>query len=552
MKKLRSEQRFGVSWAEGQALYRSLGLTDEDLAKPHIGIITSWNDANPGHVHLRELAKAVEIGIISAGGLPFNFNTIGLCDGIGLVGGEYLLPHRDLMTNEVEVIVEGNRLDAIVLLATCDKIVPAFLMAAARLDVPAIMVTGGYMKSGELDGKKISFVDVGKAVGAVQSGKIDQKEFNRIIDCACPGAGACPMMGTANTMCIVAEALGMSLPGNSTLRAASRELVALAYRAGVRIVELWQEGITARQIITDCAVANAIKVIMAMGGSTNTLVHIPAIASEAELELDCAKTFDTASNQIHLLMSISPSGPYLMEDFERAGGLGALCRQIFPHLAPETLTVTGKTLGENYAGCEVKDSSVIRPLSDPVSKEGAIAVLRGNITPDGAVVKQSAVPAHMLKFRGPARVFNSCDEAIDGLRGGKIKAGDVVVILFHGARGGPGLTTTFPFTSELAGSPLAGLVALVTDGRFSGATEGACIGYASPEAALYGPILAVHDGDIIEYDIPARTLNALLTQEEIEKRLKEAEVHIQIRRGYLGIYQSVVGSCLKGAILRGK
>ncbi len=552
MAKLRSEQHFGVAWAEAQALYRSLGLTSKDLAKPHIGIINSWSDLNPGHVHLKELAKAVEIGVISGGGLPFNFNTVNLCDGIGLIGGEYLLPHRDLMTNEVEVVVQGNRLDAMVLLATCDKIVPAFLMAAARLDIPAIVVTGGYMKSGELSGRKITFVDVGKAVGAVQSGKMDEAEFNSIIDRACPGPGACPMMGTANTMCIVAEALGMSLPGNSTMPAISKDIIALSYKAGVQIVKLWRHGVTARKIITKSAVTNAIKVIMAIGGSTNTLIHIPAIATEAELDLDCARVFDDASNQIPQLVAISPNGPHLMEDMERAGGLGGLCQELSKYLDLDALTTTEEPLKERIAGCRVTDRSVIRPLDNPLSREGAIAVLRGNIAPDGAVVKQSAVPAHLRTFSGPARVFNSCDEAVEGLRAGAIKAGEVVVILFHGCKGGPGLTTTFPFTSELAGSPLRDSVALVTDGRFSGATEGACIGYVSPEAALGGPILAVRNGDNIRYDISARSLCAQITQEQIEQRLKETKIDVKIRRGYLGIYQSTVGSLLKGAVLSGK
>lgn len=456
------------------------------------------------------------------------------------------------MTNDAEVLAEGNRLDAMVLLATCDKIVPAFLMAAARIDIPAIIVTGGYMQSGEVSGRKITFVDVGKAVGAVQSGKINEAEFDKILDCACPGTGACPMMGTANTMCIVAEALGMSLPGNSTLPAKSKDIIALSYKAGVQIVSLWKNSITARKIITNSAVTNAIKVIMAVGGSTNTLIHVPAIATEAELSIDCAKVFDEASNQIPQLVGVSPNGPYLMEDLDRAGGLRALCKQISKYLDLDALTVTEESLKQRIADCKVKDSNVIRSLDNPLFHEGAIAVLRGNIAPDGAVVKQSAVPKHLFKFSGPARVFKSCNEAVEALRSGVIKPGNIVVILFHGCKGGPGLTTTFPFTSELAGSSLRDSVAVITDGRFSGATEGACIGYVSPEAALAGPILAVQDGDIIEYDIPARTLNAQISAEKIKQRLKETKIDINIRRGYLGIYQRTVGSLLKGAVLSGK
>lgn len=551
-KRLRSDLEFGVAWAERRSLLKGLGKTDEELRKPHIAIINSWSDINPGHMHLRELVLSVQQGVIDAGGLPFNFNTIGLCDGVAFVGSEYILPSRDLITNEVEVIMEAYKFDAMVLLATCDKIVPAYLMAAARLDLPAIIVTGGYMPSGKLDGERITFVDVGRAVGAVQSGQMTHKRCNEIINHACPGPGACPMMGTANTMCITAEALGMSLPGNSTTSAKSTDLAGMAYQAGQQIINLWSEGITARKIITKDSITNAIKVSMAIGGSTNTLIHIPAIATEAELEINSIEFFDKASNEIPLLIGISPNGEHLMEDFDRAGGLGALCNEMSSRLALEVLTVTNKSLGENYKHAHISDSDVISSLANPKNGQGALAVLKGNISPDGAIVKQSAVPIELMSFRGPAKVFSSNEEAIAALRDGNIKPGDAVVILFQGAKGGPGIISTFPFTSELAGSKLGKSVVLITDGRFSGATEGACIGYVSPEAALYGPILAIRDNDEIEYDISSRTLNVILSEEEIVNRLNKIDMKIDYKRGYLGIYQKTVGSLLKGAVLSGK
>lgn len=551
-RKLRSDLEFGVAWAERRALLKGLGHNDKELRKPHIAIVNSWSDMNPGHKHLRELAEEVHAGVKEAGGLPFNFNTIGLCDGIALVGSEYILPSRDLIVNEVEVIVEAYRFDAMVMLATCDKIVPAYMMAAARLDIPAIIVTGGYMPSGVIDGRKITFVDVGRSVGAAQSGEITHEELGEIIDHACPGPGACPMMGTASTMCIIAETLGMSLPGNSTISSRSEQLPLLAKAAGKQIINLWEKEITARKIITSAAVQNAIKVTMAIGGSTNTLMHIPAIATEAELELDCGKAFDEASHQIPLLLGISPNGDYSIEDFDSAGGLGALCKEISKYMELDGLTVTGKSMAENISTCSTKDSQVIRPLDNPISFQGALAVLHGNIAPDGAIVKQSAVPPNLKKFRGPAKVYHSNESAIESLRNGDIKEGDAVVIMFQGAKGGPGVVSTFPFTSELAGSKFKDSVIHITDGRFSGATEGACIGYVSPEAALYGPILAIQDGDIIEYDIANRKLNIVVEQEVIEKRLQEADFKIDIKRGYLGIYQRTAQSVLKGAVLSGR
>ena len=552
-RKVRTDVPFGVAWAERYALLRGLGKTDAEIRKPQVAIINSWSDMNNGHVHFNRLAKEVERGIIESGGTPYHLPTIGLCDGVAFFGAEYILPSRDLICNEVETQIGAYKMDAMVMLASCDKIVPGYVMAAARLNIPTVIVTGGYMVAGCHNGERVTFVDVGKTVGRVQSGEIDMKECMEILDTACRGPGACPMMGTANTMCIVAESLGMTMPGNSTTCARDPAMNEIAYRAGKTVMELWDKGITARDIITQSAVENAIMACMAVGGSTNCLIHVPAMATEAELnDFDCIGYFDKASYKVPLLMGIEPNGDGLMEDFDRAGGLAALMKTIGKEVHREARTVTGETIGDRIDAAEIKDAHVIRPLSDPISTDGALAVLRGNLAMDGAVVKQSAVPEKLLSFRGPAVIFESCDSAIAGLRDGTIRAGDVVVIRMQGAKGGPGVVTTFPFTSELAGSPLADQVALVTDGRFSGATEGACIGYVSPEAALKGPLLIVEPGDMISYDIGRRTLTLEVDDATIQNRLMEADPKVEYCSGWLGIYQRTVGSILKGGVLSGK
>lgn len=551
-KKLRSEIEFSVPWAERKALLRGLGKTEEDLKKPQVAIIDAWSEINPGHVHLRQLSKEVENGVREAGGDPYHFTTLGLCDGITLLGIKYMLPSRELIVNEVEIISEAYQFDAMVLLATCDKIVPAFLMAAARLNIPAIVVTGGYMDAGKCGDRTITFVDVGKSVGAVNSGSMTMDECEEIISNACPAPGACPMMGTANSMCIISEALGMSLPGNSTMSAKSKELSELAYQAGIKVMELWRRGIKPREIITERAIQNAIIACMAIGGSSNTLIHIPAIATSADLQIDCLEYFDYASHEIPLLLGVTPNGSHVMADFDKAGGLGALFKVLINKVNVDALTVTGNTVEQNIHNKEVLDWSVIHSIDDCLSREGALAVLKGNLAPEGALVKQSAVPGCMLSFRGTARVFESNEEACKALQDEQIKPGDVVVIRMCGACGGPGVITTFPFTSALAGSKLKDKVALVTDGRFSGATEGACIGYVSPEAALNGPLLAIRDGDIIEYDIPNRRIDVLLSTDEIESRLKNKKLTLKYEKGWLGIYQKTVGSLAKGAVMAGK
>ena len=550
--KLRTDIEFGVPWAERMALLQGLGRTKDDIRKPQVAIIDAWSEINPGHVHLKRLSQEVEKGVRDAGGDPYHFTSLGLCDGITLLGIKYMLPSRELIVNEVEIIIEAYQFDAMVLIATCDKIVPAFLMAAARLNIPAILVTGGYMDAGKCDGKTITFVDVGKSVGAVNAGAMTMEECEKIISNACPAPGACPMMGTANSMCIISEALGMSLPGNSTMSAKSKELLDLSYEAGMKVMELWHHGIRPRDIITESAVQNAIIACMAIGGSSNTLIHIPAIATSAELKMDCLEYFDKASHKIPLLLGITPNGNHVMADFDKAGGLGALFQVLSGKINKNALTVTGNTVEKNICNNQVLNWSIIHNIDDSLSREGALAVLKGNLAPEGAVVKQSAVPDSMLSFRGPAKVFESNEAACKSLAEGNIRPGDVVVIRMCGACGGPGVITTFPFTSALAGSGLKDKVALVTDGRFSGATEGACIGYVSPEAALNGPMLALEDGDIIEYDIPRRKLNVLLSEEEIAARIKSKDLNIEYQKGWLGIYQKTVGSLAKGAVMSGK
>ena len=549
-RRLRSKLDFGVTWAESTALLRGLGYSNSELDRPRVCIMNSWSEMHPGHIHLREIATYVKNGVREAGGLPFEFNTLTFCDGIALAGPEYLLPGRDLIANEAQFILDSHRFDAVVFLATCDKIVPAFLMAAGRVNIPALLVTGGYMQPGFHKGKDITFVDVGKAVSYYNEKKIDKEELGQIIDNSCFPGGACPLMGTANTMCMICEALGMSLPGNSTVSATSGALREIATQAGSRVLEMLSEGLTPRQIITKQSVENAIRATMAFGGSTNSLIHVPAIAAEAGIE-ESVSLFDKCSKETPLLVGITPNGPHTMRDLDRAGGLSAVLKNLGDKIHRECPTVNGKTIGVNIADARVLDSSVIHSVEQPISNSGAIGILYGNLAREGAAVKQAAVPAKLMAHRGPARVFDTTPEAIQGLRDGKIVAGDVVVIRYQGAKAGPGIATTFSFTSELAGSSLADSVALVTDGRFSGATEGACIGYVSPEAALGGALAAVQDGDIIEYDIRKQTLNLCLSEEEINERLRHWQPPHKKRTGYLGIYQELVQTLSNGYILKG-
>ncbi len=536
---MRSDEiKKGTEKTPHRALLKALGLTDKDMTKPFIGIANSYTNLVPGHIHLRTIAEAVTAGIHAAGGTPFEFNTIAICDGIamGHEGMRYSLPSRELIADSVELMTQAHRLDGLVLISNCDKITPGMLMAAARLNIPAISITGGPMLSGTLNGKKIGYSNVPEALGQHTAGKLSTAELTQLENAACPTCGSCNGMFTANTMSCVTEALGMSLPYCATALANSTLKLRLAKETGERIVKLTLENIKPTDILTQEAFENAITVDMALGGSTNTVLHLPAIAKEAEITLPLA-FFDEVGKRVPHLCNMIPSGPYALEDLHAAGGIPALMRELRPLLHLAALTVSGKTVRENTADAKVVDANVIRPLKDPVHKEGGIAVLTGNLAPKGAVVKASAVSPKMLKHTGPARVFDSEKEAITAIRACEVQPGDIVVIRYEGPKGGPGMPEMLFPTAAIAGMGLSECVALITDGRFSGATRGPCIGHVAPEAAEGGPIAVVKDGDVIEVDIPGRVLNVKLTAQEIQMRLAEWKPKKpRITKGYLARY----------------
>ncbi len=518
---MRSDEiKLGTERAPHRALLKSLGLTDEDIAKPFIGIANSYTSIVPGHTHLQALGQAVKEGIQQAGATPFEFNTIAVCDGIamGHQGMRYSLPSRELIADSLEIMMQAHRLDAMVMLSNCDKITPGMLMAAARLNIPAIMVTGGPMASGTFQGKKIGVNDMFEAVGKVFAGKMTDQESIELENAACPGCGSCNGMFTANTMACVTEALGMSLPYCATALANSAEKQRIAKDTGKKIVELVKKDLKPSQIMTQKAFENAIAVDMALGGSTNTVLHLTAIAKEAGAKLQLS-TFNDAGRKIPHLCSMVPSGPFDMEDLGNAGGIPALFTELKPFVHFDALTVTGKTVGENTAKAKVLNAEVIRPLDKPVHKEGGIAILKGNLAPNGAVVKMAAVSPKMMKHQGPAKVYDSEREAEEAMKRHEVKAGDVVVIRYEGPKGGPGMPEMLIPTATIAGMGLSESVALITDGRFSGATRGPCIGHVAPEAFEGGPIAVLRNGDLITIDIPARVLKVELSDEELKRRL---------------------------------
>ncbi len=539
LKNLRSDEiKKGTEKAPHRALLKALSLTDKDIAKPFIGIANSYTNLVPGHVHLRTIGEAVKEGILAGGGTPFEFNTIAVCDGIamGHVGMRYSLPSRELIADSVEVMIQAHRLDGLVLVSNCDKITPGMLMAAARLDIPAIAVTGGPMASGFLDGKKVGYSNLPEALGRVAAGKMSHNELIRLENAACPGCGSCNGMFTANTMACVTEALGMSLPYCATALANSALKLRIAKESGEKIVELTYENVKPTDILSKQAFENAITVDMALGGSTNTVLHLAAIAREAGISLPLS-LFDEIGRRAPHLCSMIPSGPYALEELHAAGGIPALIKELNPLLHLDAYTVTRKSLRENISGAEVLDANVIRPLKNPVHKEGGIAVLTGNLAPKGSVVKTAAVSPKMLKHSGPAKVFDSEQKAVNAIRGGEIQPGDIVVIRYEGPRGGPGMPEMLFPTASIAGMGLSESVALITDGRFSGATTGPCIGHVAPEAAEGGLMAVVKNGDVIEIDIPKRTLNAKLTEQEIKSRFsKWKPKKPKITKGYLARY----------------
>jgi dihydroxy-acid dehydratase len=543
----------GPQRAPHRSLFYALGYTPEDLDRPLVGVVNSQNEIVPGHLHLDAIAEAVKSGIRSAGGTPIEFPTIGICDGLamGHLGMHYSLPSRELIADSVESMALAHGFDALVLVTNCDKITPGMLMAAARLNIPAIIVSGGPMLAGRFQGRDVDFSDIFEAVAKFEGGQMSEEELEELERAVCPGCGSCAGMFTANTMNCLTEALGMALPGNGTIPAVSAARIRLAREAGAKIMELVERGIRPSHILTEEAFANAIAVDMALGGSTNTVLHLPAIAHEAGMELGL-ELFDRISRRTPYLTKMSPAGPHHLQDLDEAGGVSAVMRELSRGdlLELEAMTVTGRSLGENIAGATIRRPEVIRTLEEPHRPEGGIAILRGNLAPDGAVVKSGAVVEGMLVHQGPARVFESEEEAVKAILGGRIGRGEVMVIRYEGPKGGPGMREMLAPTAALAGMGLDEEVALLTDGRFSGATRGAAIGHISPEAAEGGPIGLLQDGDIVEIDIPARRLDVRVSEEELEKRREGWQpLAPKITKGYLARYAAMVTSASSGAIL---
>ncbi len=549
--KLRSREVVeGIDRAPHRALLKASGLTDEDLKKPLVGIANSWNEIVPGHYHLKSLAERVKFGVVEGGGTPLEFDTIAICDGIamGHKGMKAPLPSREIIAASVELMALAHGFDALVLICSCDKIVPGMLMAACRLDFPAVMVTGGCSLPGQLDGEKVTFKKIVEAVGAVKAGKMSQEKLALVENAACPTCGSCQGMYTANTMQCLVEAMGLSLPYTGTTPAVYASKGRLATQSGRQVMKLLAEGLTPSRILKQESFENAIMVDQALGGSTNTALHLPAVAHELGIRLTL-DDFDRLGRVTPHICNIEPSGEYTVVDLHHAGGIPAVLKTLSPLLHLDALTVTGRTVGENIATVEVKNRQIIRTLVNPFNKEGGIAVLKGNLAPEGAVVKQSAVDGAMLKFEGRAKVYDSEEEALEVIYGGKVVSGDIVVIRYEGPRGGPGMREMLAATAALVGMGLDKGVALLTDGRFSGATRGPCIGHISPEAMVGGPIAVVEGGDRIGIDIPRRRLELKVPREEIRRRLKRWKPPPpKVERGWLATYGRVAQSASSGAI----
>lgn len=539
----------GVERAPNRALLYATGVTRKDMDKPFIGIASSFTDLIPGHVGMRELERSIENGVYSGGGRPFIFGVPGICDGIamGHDGMRFSLPSRELIADEVEAIASAHALDGLVLLTNCDKITPGMLMAAGRLDIPCIVVTAGPMFGGYYKNRRLSLVrDTFEAVGQYQAGKIKEEELTALECEACPGAGSCQGMYTANSMASVTEAMGMSLPGCGTGMAGTAKKKRIAFESGEKIVGLVNEGVTARKIITGNAIHNAILVDNAFGGSTNTALHIPAIAYEAGVPIKL-ELFDEISRKTPHIVNMRPGGETFMEDLDRSGGIMGILSRLTDKLKSNP-TVAGKDIKELASNAVVFDEDVIRPQDNPYHKQGGMAVLKGNLAPDGCVVKQSAVSEKALKMTGRARVFDLEEDAMDAILAGKITKGDIVVIRYEGPAGGPGMREMLSPTSAIAGMGLAEDVGLITDGRFSGGTRGPCVGHISPEAAAGGPIGVIKEGDEILIDIPGRNLELRIPVKELEERLKNFRPKKREVKGYLARYARLVSSADKGAV----
>lgn len=546
----------GMQQAPHRSLFNALGMTEEEMKKPMVGIVSSYNEIVPGHMNLDKIVEAVKLGVAMAGGTPVVFPAIAVCDGIamGHIGMKYSLVTRDLIADSTECMALAHQFDALVMVPNCDKNVPGLLMAAARINVPTVFVSGGPMLAGHVKGHKTSLSSMFEAVGAYTAGTITEEDVKEYERKTCPTCGSCSGMYTANSMNCLTEVLGMGLKGNGTIPAVYSERIKLAKHAGMQVMEMYRRNIRPRDIMTKEAFMNAMTMDMALGCSTNSMLHLPAIAHEAgvDLNVDIANEISARTpNLCHL----APAGPTYMEDLNEAGGIYAVMNEISKKglLNLDCMTVTGKTVGENIKNCPNLNQEVIRPVERPYSQTGGIAILKGNLAPDSAVVKRSAVAPEMLKHEGPARVFDCEEDAIAAIKGGKIVAGDVVVIRYEGPKGGPGMREMLNPTSAIAGMGLGSTVALITDGRFSGASRGASIGHASPEAAVGGPIALVEEGDRISIDIDNHSLNVLVSGEELEaRRAKWQPREPKVTSGYLARYASLVTSADKGAILQVK
>ena len=546
----------GMQQAPHRSLFNALGMTEEEMRKPLVGIVSSYNEIVPGHMNLDKIVDAVKLGVAMAGGTPVVFPAIAVCDGIamGHIGMKYSLVTRDLIADSTECMALAHQFDALVMVPNCDKNVPGLLMAAARINVPTVFVSGGPMLAGHVKGHKTSLSSMFEAVGAYAAGNMSEEDVKEFENKACPTCGSCSGMYTANSMNCLTEVLGMGLKGNGTIPAVYSERIKLAKHAGMKVMEMYEKNIRPRDIMTKVAFMNALTMDMALGCSTNSMLHLPAIAHEAgvELNVDIANEISARTpNLCHL----APAGPTYIEDLNEAGGIYAVMKEISKKglLNLDCMTVTGRTVGENIKDCVNRNPEVIRPVENPYSQTGGIAILKGNLAPDSAVVKRSAVAPEMLKHEGPARVFDCEEDAIDAIKSGRIVAGDVVVIRYEGPKGGPGMREMLNPTSAIAGMGLGSTVALITDGRFSGASRGASIGHASPEAAVGGPIALVEEGDIISIDIDNHELNVLVSDQEMEARKAKWQPRTpQVTTGYLARYASLVTSADRGAVLQVK
>ena len=548
----------GIERAPHRSLFKAMGYTDSEINRPLIGIANSANGIIPGHVHLDKIVEAVKAGVYMAGGTPIEFGTIGVCDGIAMnhTGMKYSLGSRELIADSIEVMAVAHAFDAMIMVTNCDKIVPGMLMAAARLNIPTIVISGGPMLAGEHPEKagseKIDLITVFEAVGAVLSGKMTEKELSVIEDTACPTCGSCAGMFTANSMNCLTEAIGMGLPGNGTIPAVMAARIRLAKEAGMQIISLLEKNITPKKIMTEKAFKNALTIDMALGCSTNTVLHLTALAKEAGVDIDLNLINEISKVTPHLC-SLSPGGSHHLEDLNRAGGISAVLKELSGAglINDECITVTGKTVGENTRDKMILDNNVIRSVNNPYHSQGGLAVMFGNLAPDGCVVKQSAVLDEMLCHEGPARVFDSEEDAGKAIMENKIKKGDVIVIRYEGPMGGPGMREMLTPTSAIAGMKLDAHVALLTDGRFSGGTRGAAIGHISPEAMQGGPIAIIQEGDLISIDIPEKNITLKVSEEEIQNRLsKWSPPEPNITHGYMARYARMVSSASDGAIVK--